>query len=229
MSWDITLRLRAPARRKRTFTAWANCSTKSALAAIVRNSRRSCPDIAKRSDRDALVELDAVVTRAWQFDPRQKYADADGMLVELELMQRGESVQGKRRLQKFWVGFRRVGVALTGLAAVVVMIFLLLPRNVASNVDPEGPPSTNLGANVTCQQGIDINANARNKRSEWEIGQWSYFQEQRVPTDNEGREFFSGFSNPCQGGSARGYPGLVRRPGRRRLRDFWRETLNSRL
>ena len=36
------------------------------------------------------------------------------------------------------------------------------------------------------------NANARNQRSEWEIAQWSDFQEQRVPSDNEGREFFSG-------------------------------------
>lgn len=37
-----------------------------------------------------------------------------------------------------------------------------------------------------------VSANARNKRSEWEIAQWSDFQEQRVPSDNESRKFFSG-------------------------------------
>jgi len=37
-----------------------------------------------------------------------------------------------------------------------------------------------------------INASARSKRSEWEIAQWGDFQEQRVPSDNESREFFSG-------------------------------------
>ena len=43
-----------------------------------------------------------------------------------------------------------------------------------------------------------ISANARNKRSEWEIAQWSYFQEQRVPSDNEGREFFSGLATSAK-------------------------------
>ena len=37
-----------------------------------------------------------------------------------------------------------------------------------------------------------VSANARNQRSEWEIAQWSDFQEQRMPSDNESREFFSG-------------------------------------
>lgn len=37
-----------------------------------------------------------------------------------------------------------------------------------------------------------VNANARHKRSAWEIAQWSAFLEQRGPADNESREFFSG-------------------------------------
>jgi hypothetical protein len=37
-----------------------------------------------------------------------------------------------------------------------------------------------------------VSANARNRRSEWETAQWSNFQEQRMPSDNESREFFSG-------------------------------------
>ena len=37
-----------------------------------------------------------------------------------------------------------------------------------------------------------VNANARHKREEWEIVQWSAQQEQRVPADNESRDFFNG-------------------------------------
>jgi hypothetical protein len=36
-----------------------------------------------------------------------------------------------------------------------------------------------------------ISNNAPLKRSEWEIAQWSALQEQRVPADNESREFFN--------------------------------------
>ncbi len=36
-----------------------------------------------------------------------------------------------------------------------------------------------------------ITANAKRKREEWEITQWSSLQEQRVPADSESREFFN--------------------------------------
>lgn len=37
-----------------------------------------------------------------------------------------------------------------------------------------------------------IEENAKNKRAPWEIAAWSQWQETRVPTDLEGREFFHG-------------------------------------
>lgn len=37
-----------------------------------------------------------------------------------------------------------------------------------------------------------IQANARYKREPWEIAQWSAYQEARVPSDYETREFFNG-------------------------------------
>src|SRR5262249_30402278 len=112
--------------------------------------------IAARPEREALVELNAIVTRACQFDPRQRYADAYAMLMELELLQRGQSVQGKRRRRQFWVGFSRAGIAFACLAVVVVTILLLVRRNAASNLDPEGLPSPKLEANVICRQAMDI-------------------------------------------------------------------------
>lgn len=35
-----------------------------------------------------------------------------------------------------------------------------------------------------------VKANAKYPRTEWEISQWSHFQETRVPTDIESRQFF---------------------------------------
>ena len=37
-----------------------------------------------------------------------------------------------------------------------------------------------------------IEANKKHSRAAWEIAQWSVFQDHRVPTDLEGREFFHG-------------------------------------
>lgn len=37
-----------------------------------------------------------------------------------------------------------------------------------------------------------IEANKKHSLTPWEIAQWSPFQDQRVPTDLEGREFFHG-------------------------------------
>ena len=114
------------------------------------------PDIASRSDRDALVELNAIVMRACQFDPHQRHGNAEAMLAELELMQRGQSVQRKRRLRQCWVGFKRAGIGLACLAALAATIAALVRGVTPSNLYPDGPPSTSDDANILCQQGMDI-------------------------------------------------------------------------
>jgi serine/threonine protein kinase/Tfp pilus assembly protein PilF len=69
------------------------------------------PDIATRPDRDALIELNAIVMRACQFDPRERYASADAMLAELALLQRGQSVKGRHVWQNRIRSLRRIGFA----------------------------------------------------------------------------------------------------------------------
>ena len=51
------------------------------------------PDIATRPDRDALAELNAIVVRACQLDPRQRYANAEAMRADLDLLEAGRSVK----------------------------------------------------------------------------------------------------------------------------------------
>src|SRR3989442_745012 len=53
-------------------------------------------DIATRPDRDALAELNAIVVRACQIDPSERYENAEEMHVELELLQGGKSIKRKR-------------------------------------------------------------------------------------------------------------------------------------
>ena len=114
------------------------------------------PDVASRPDREALVELNAIVMRACQFDPHQRHGNAEAMLAELELMQCGQSVQRKRRLRRRWVGFKRAGIGLACLAALAATIATLVRGVAPSNLYPDGPPSTSDDANILCQQGMDI-------------------------------------------------------------------------
>jgi tetratricopeptide (TPR) repeat protein len=112
-------------------------------------------DIAARPDCEALIELNAIVTRACQFDPHQRYGNAEAMLAELELLQRGQSVQRTRRRWQRWLALKRLGIALAGLTALAAAIASLV-RPVAPNPYPEGPPSTNMVANMLCEKGMLI-------------------------------------------------------------------------
>jgi tetratricopeptide (TPR) repeat protein len=114
------------------------------------------PDIATRPDREALIELNAIVTCACQFEPTQRYAKAEAMNAELELLQRGQSVQRKRRLSRGWIALKRVGIAMAGFVALIAII-AGLERGVAPPIsDPDGPPSTIAEANLLWEQGMSI-------------------------------------------------------------------------
>ena len=83
------------------------------------------PDIATRPDREALAELNAIVVRAGQIDPRERYASADEMLAELKLLQRGRSVKRKRALgQRRKLAKKALSGALilASIAAVVILL-----------------------------------------------------------------------------------------------------------
>src|SRR5262249_47078600 len=87
-------------------------------------------EIATRPDREALIELNAIVTRACQFDPAQRYVNSEAMLAELELVERGRSVKRKRGWEQRRALFGRVllGALLLGVLA-TGGIFLSQPRH----------------------------------------------------------------------------------------------------
>jgi tetratricopeptide (TPR) repeat protein len=114
------------------------------------------PDIAARPDREALIELNAVVVRACQFDPHERYASAEAMLAELELLRRGQSVRRERRIRQRFASLKKAAFGLSGLAALGLAVTILLRGMVPTYSYPDGPPSTNADANAFCEKAMYI-------------------------------------------------------------------------
>jgi serine/threonine protein kinase/Tfp pilus assembly protein PilF len=75
-------------------------------------------DLATRPDREQWLELQAIIHRACQNDPCQRYGNSEAMLAELEVLHRGESVRRRRTLQRRWTIFKKAGIAAVLLALV---------------------------------------------------------------------------------------------------------------
>ena len=86
------------------------------------------PDIATRSDRDALAELNAVIVRACQLDPRERYKCAEEMHRELALLERGQSVRGERTQRRRWGLLRNYGFATVAVAILMTGVRLVSDR-----------------------------------------------------------------------------------------------------
>ena len=69
-------------------------------------------------EREGLMELNAVITRACRHDPRDRYVHAAAMRADLELLQSGKSLARLRRAEVRLRLARRAGAAVTALALV---------------------------------------------------------------------------------------------------------------
>jgi serine/threonine protein kinase len=114
------------------------------------------PDIASRPDRQALIELNAVVTHACQFDPRERYGSAEAMQAELALLARGQSVQRERTWRQWRTVSIRIGVGLAVLAALATAVTMLARGIFQWDPYPDGRPSSNEDANTRCEKGFHI-------------------------------------------------------------------------
>ena len=75
------------------------------------------------SDAAPLIELNEVLLKACHKDVRERYASADAMLADLELLQRGQSVQRKHAAERRWTMVKRMSLT----AAAVVVLLAVLP------------------------------------------------------------------------------------------------------
>jgi hypothetical protein len=74
-------------------------------------------------ERDGLVELNAVIARACRHDPADRYANANEMRADLELLQSGKSLARLHRVEQRLRTVRRVGALITTLAFVAAVAF----------------------------------------------------------------------------------------------------------
>jgi TolB-like protein len=101
------------------------------------------PDLDTLPDKPALIELNAILLKACDPEPRKRHASAAAMRVELELLQQGGSVRQRRVAQHRFALARQAASVLGGLALLGVLGFLLLsamkrpgPSAVANALDP---------------------------------------------------------------------------------------------
>jgi tetratricopeptide (TPR) repeat protein len=79
-------------------------------------------NLGDQPDKDRLLEFNAILHRACQSDPRERYQGAEEMLAELELLQRGESVKQKRAAERRWTITKKWGLAAVTLAALIAAV-----------------------------------------------------------------------------------------------------------
>ncbi len=86
-------------------------------------------DLASAEEQEALSELNAIVLKACQHDPGQRYATAAALRADLERLQRGRSIKRQRAWQRRWSRVRKVALpAALGAVAVLAIVALLKPR-----------------------------------------------------------------------------------------------------
>ncbi|MFO1502145.1 MAG: protein kinase [Verrucomicrobiota bacterium] len=89
-------------------------------------------DLASRLDHGRWLELQAIVHRACQADPRERYASAEATLREVELFQRGRSVRRSHAREKIWKFARRtlfILAAFSTICAAAIFAFRELNRD----------------------------------------------------------------------------------------------------
>ena len=130
---------------------------------VTGNDRLDFPELPAdwrtRPDFDQLLEFNEILTKACDNDARQSYQSAAQMSAEMELLQRGRSVQEERRREARWAFTKRVMGVLAVFAVLATTVFMLVREfkrgRLARESNPsiglgridEGPPSTNELAN----------------------------------------------------------------------------------
>src|SRR5262249_33955534 len=86
------------------------------------------PDLSSHPDYLALLELNEVILKACESDPRRRYQSAANMKGDLALLQEGHSVKRKRAAQHRWSVTRKLAIAACILAVLVSILILLKGR-----------------------------------------------------------------------------------------------------
>jgi serine/threonine protein kinase len=93
-------------------------------------------DLRHSPDANALVELNEVLLKACHKDVHERYGSAEAMLADLELLQRGKSVQNQRKRQRHWMLARAISIAMAFMGLLIAVTWLLWPKSISIAVLP---------------------------------------------------------------------------------------------
>jgi serine/threonine protein kinase len=141
--------------------------------------------------RAAFLELNAVVVKACKSEPGQRYAAAQEMHADLELLQRGQSVKRKRAVERRWAIARRATLVAAGLLLLCVTSWLLSTAISSHAPRYERKLTTNLDALNAYSQGRI----AYNKNSDAETTNAIRFFERAIALDPNFAEAYAGLAS----------------------------------
>jgi serine/threonine protein kinase len=114
------------------------------------------PDIRSWPDAAEVFELNEIILKACAQDAKARYQTCDEMHADLTLLGQGKSVKQKRTQQQRWAVAKKVFV-MAGVVGVLAASAVFLSREIApTDAYPDGPPSTNVVANMLCDKGLVI-------------------------------------------------------------------------
>ena len=82
------------------------------------------PDLQSHPDYTALLELNEIILKACETDPRQRYQSATALREDLVLLQKGNSVRGAHQVRRRWHLARRGFAWLMATAAALALVVL---------------------------------------------------------------------------------------------------------
>ena len=83
------------------------------------------PDLQSHPEYTALLELNEIIIKACESDPRLRYPNATALGEDLALLQRGQSVKRQRLGQRRWAFARKLGFAAVAMALLATAVTVL--------------------------------------------------------------------------------------------------------
>jgi serine/threonine protein kinase len=122
--------------------------------------RRRFPDLPAElktlADGGAVLEINEVILKACGSNASGRYQTCEEMLSDLELLERGKSLQHKRTREQWLSAFKKAGLASTVLAVAVIAVMFGARQLAPPDYSGDGPPSTNKEATILCEKGLLI-------------------------------------------------------------------------
>jgi tetratricopeptide (TPR) repeat protein len=113
-------------------------------------------DLATRPDRERLLELNAILHKACAPDVRERYANGEAMQADLDLLQRGQSVQRRRAVERRAASAKKTSLAVGSILVLAAIIWLAAGNWTRPQPDRSAPPASTDRFAVLAEQLVAV-------------------------------------------------------------------------